>query len=420
MSKLTTKQFLELLRRSKLLDGSRLRRFYKSFEGDDTLSPTKLATELIRRNWITKWQAEKLLSRRYKGFFVGKYRLLDHIGSGGMSHVYLAEQTIIRRRVALKVLPPAKQTDEVYLDRFRREAKAAAQLDHPNIVRAYDVDFQDNVHFLVMEFIDGATLFQTVKDQGPLEFDRVAKYISESALGLEHAHQAGLIHRDVKPSNLIVTNDSVVKVLDLGLALICDDLVDNEELTNPDLVVGTADYLSPEQARQSHEVDHRTDIYSLGCTMYYLISGRPPFMGGSFTQRILKHQIETPESLKKLRPDCPPEFVSICSQMMEKSPDDRFESMEQIHRQLAQWLQPQVNRQAAKDAVLPEIETEAGTQKDKTSGHPAQSISVNAETSVIRQRQQKRRSKVQTPIWLWILLGLLTISCTALLVVVFR
>ena len=422
MSELTGKQFLELLRKSKLLHETRLRKISEVIEKQGSISPTKLAARMVRDQWITRWQAEKLLTKRYKGFFIGKYRLRDHIGSGGMSHVYLAEHMMIQRPVALKVLPPAKQKDELYLDRFLREAKAAAQLDHPNIVRAYDVDVQGHLHYLVMEYVEGTTLFQLVKESGPLAFDRVAQYISESARGLEHAHRSGLIHRDVKPSNLIVASSGSVKVLDLGLALFSDENLDNEQLTNPDLVVGTADYLSPEQARQSHEVDHRADIYSLGCTMYYLICGRPPFPGGSFTQRILKHQIDKPDSIISLRDDCPAELVAICERMMEKSPSDRFESMDQIDRILSRWLHPPTKSRAAAMPVLAGLDNRIADepQSDRDEIESSDSVKITSESSLAQQRLQKRKSNVKTPLGLWVFLAILVLSCVGLLLIAGR
>ncbi len=178
-----------------------------------------VADWLVQSGLITRWQADRLLEGRHKGFFLGKYKLLGHLGTGGMSSVFLAEHVLMQRRVAIKVLPKNRVADSSYLARFHREAQAAAVLDHRNIVRAYDVDNEGDNHYLVMEYIEGRNLHYVVKEDGPLEYATAAEYIRQAAEGLAHAHQAGLIHRDVKPANLLVDRKNVVKVLDLGLAL---------------------------------------------------------------------------------------------------------------------------------------------------------------------------------------------------------
>ena len=184
--------------------------------------------------------------------------------AGGMSTVYLAEHTLMQRRVAIKILPKNRVEDSSYLARFQREALAAAQLDHKNIVRVYDIDNQENVHFIVMEYVEGRDLQQIVKTEGPLDYIPAADYIRQAADGLAHAHKAGLIHRDVKPANLLVDRKSVVKVLDLGLARFTEEDKASLTVAFDENVLGTADYLAPEQAIDSHGVDHRADIYSLG------------------------------------------------------------------------------------------------------------------------------------------------------------
>src|SRR4029450_5696071 len=211
-----------------------------------------------------------------KRFTIGKYKVLEKLGAGGMGQVFLCEHKLMRRRVAVKVLPTAKAEDPSSLARFYREAKAIAAVDHPNIVRAYDIDQDENLHFLVMEYVDGTNLQDLVKKVGPLDPSRACHYIYGAAVGLQHAHEIGLVHRDIKPGNILVDRAGVVKILDMGLARFFNDEEDILTKKYDENVLGTADYLAPEQALESHTVDIRADIYSLGATFYYLLTGSPP------------------------------------------------------------------------------------------------------------------------------------------------
>ncbi len=255
-----------------------------------------------------------------------------------MSNVYLAEHTLMRRRVAIKVLPRHRVRDSSYLARFRREAEAAAQLDHPNIVRAYDIDHEGDVHYFIMEYIDGRDFLRIVREDGPLEFRKAADYVAQVAEGLEHAHAAGLIHRDIKPGNCLVDRNEVVKLLDMGLAKFSQDTGPSLTLMHDENVLGTADYLSPEQARNSHEVDSRADIYSLGCTMHFLLTGRPPFAKGTLSERLMMHQTQPPPSIYKVRQDAPREVVEVCQEMMIKRADRRIQTAGEVAARLRQWL----------------------------------------------------------------------------------
>src|SRR5262249_27270936 len=227
-----------------------------------------------------------------------------------MGSVYLCEHKFMRRRVAVKVLPSAKAEESSALERFYREARAVAALDHPNIVRAYDIDQDDKLHFLVMEYIDGASLQEIVKRHGPLEVPRAAHYMRQSAEGLEHAHQtANLIHRDIKPGNILVDRTGLVKVLDMGLARFFNDDESCITAKYDENVLGTADYLAPEQALDSHDVDIRADIYSLGATFYFCLTGHTPFEGGTVAQKLIWHQTRQPKPIRALRPEVPEELA---------------------------------------------------------------------------------------------------------------
>ena len=264
-----------------------------------------LAQHLVTSQLITRWQADNLLRGKYKGYFLGKFKLLGLLGSGGMSSVYLAEHTLMRRKQAVKVLPKKRVADASYLERFKLEALATAALDHPNIVRVYDIDNEGDIHYLVMEYVPGRDLQTIVASEGPLDFVDAARYVAQAARGLQHAHDAHLIHRDVKPANLLLDDHGSIKILDLGLALFARDGEASLTLLHNENVLGTADYLAPEQALSSHDVDSRADIYSLGCTLYFLLTGHPPFPEGTLAQRIAKHQSKMPPDIRVDRPNCP-------------------------------------------------------------------------------------------------------------------
>ena len=342
MPKPNVELFLDLVQRSGLVEKDRLHALVVQLEKD---SGGKLpedvdvvARRLVAEDLVTPWQCEKLLEGRHKGFFLKRYKLLGELGAGGMSKVYLGEHVLMQRRVAIKVLPQKRVTDTSYLARFHREARAAALLDHPNIVRIYDVNNEGENHYMVMEFIDGRDLQQMVKRGGRLDYAMAADYIRQAAEGLAHAHASGLIHRDVKPANLLVDQKNVVKVLDLGLARFTDDDQASLTVQYDENVLGTADYLAPEQAVDSHGADGRADIYSLGCALYFLLTGHPPFPDGTLPQRLMAHQKQQPVSIAKERPDAPADLVAICTKMMAKKPADRYQTMDEVAHVLRRWL----------------------------------------------------------------------------------
>jgi serine/threonine protein kinase len=345
-SKLNVETFIAVLKKSGLVEAERLQRLIADYtaKGGVADDSPKLADFLVANGVVTRWQAEKLLQGKHKGYFLGKYRLLSLLGKGGMSSVYLAEHVLMRRRCALKVLPTKRVHDSSYLARFHREAQAVASLDHPNIVRAYDVDHQvdrdSEIHFLVMEYVEGFSLQELVQKLGMCSFFDSAEYIRQAALGLHHAHEAGMVHRDVKPGNLLVDPNGVVKVLDLGLARFFTGDEDEDALTlrHDEKVLGTADYLAPEQALDSHTVDERADIYALGCTMYFLLTGRPPFTEGTLAQRLMAHQTKTPPTVESLRADTPPSLAAIVRRMMAKKAEDRYQTARDASDALYAWI----------------------------------------------------------------------------------
>jgi WD40 repeat protein/serine/threonine protein kinase len=334
-------EFLELGLKSGLLDQGNLDAWRTSEGATAATTPKACADALIEGGLLTPFQAEHLLAGKWRGFVIaGKYRLMQRVGAGGMGSVYLCEHVLMKRRVALKVLPASHAEDKAALDRFYREARAVAALDHPNIVRAHDIDREDKLHFLVMEYVDGSSMQDIVKRFGPMDATRAAHYIAQAACGLQHAHEAGIVHRDIKPGNLLVDRTGTVKILDMGLARFFHD--DRDELTkqyDKSSVLGTADYLAPEQALDSHAVDIRADIYSLGATLYYLLSGQSPFQDGTVTQKLIWHQVREPKPIGDVRRDVPAELSAVMKQMMAKKPEDRYQTPLEVVDALAAFTQ---------------------------------------------------------------------------------
>jgi serine/threonine protein kinase len=292
----TVERFLQLVRKSGVVDEERLTTYLaKAQKSGWPAQPPQVADQLIHDGILTHFQANQVLKGKFRGFFIGKYKVLEEIGSGGMGCVYLCEHRFMRRLVALKVLPVTKATNPAAVERFFREARAVAALDHPNIVRAYDTDQDGKMHFLVMEYVDGPSLQQIVHQSGPLAVERAVAYIYQGALGLQHAHEkAGLVHRDIKPGNLLVDRSGVIKILDMGLARFFHDQEDILTKKYQETVLGTADYLAPEQAVDSHQADIRADIYALGATCYFCLTGRTPFAGGTVAQKLIWQQSRQP------------------------------------------------------------------------------------------------------------------------------
>jgi len=340
-NKISAEKFLELVDKSGLVERELLTPVLDGLKQTDHAAwqdSERMAERLIEAKLLTRWQCDKLLKGAYKRFLLGQYKLLGHLGTGGMSSVYLAEHTIMHCPRAVKVLPPSRVDDSSYLARFRQEARAAAQLNHPNIVQTFDIGDDNGTHYIVMEYVEGRDLQNIVKELGPTEFETAANYIRQAAEGLGYAHQKGLIHRDIKPANLLVDSRGIVKLLDLGLARFVDQKQPSLTIAHDENVLGTADYLAPEQAVDSHNVDSRADIYSLGCTLYFLLTGHPPFPTGTLPQRIYMHQHKAPASIYEDRPDAPQALVDLCLRMMAKSPEARCQTADEVASSLATWL----------------------------------------------------------------------------------
>jgi serine/threonine protein kinase len=340
-TQVNTDRFLEIVAKSRLVEPDTLAKFTKKLHEKygETLpeDASKIASAMVDAKLLTNWHTDKLLAGKYKGFFLGKYKLLGHIGTGGMSSVYLAEHVRMQDKRAIKVLPRTRVKDATYLARFQLEAKAIASLNHPNIVLAYDIDNEGDTHYIVMEYVEGVDLQVLVRRDGPLQPSEAALLIAQAADGLQHAHQRGVIHRDVKPANLLLDLEGKVRLLDMGLALVAAQEEESLTVVHNENVLGTADYLAPEQALNSHKVDHRADIYGLGCTLYFLLTGKPPFPDGTLAQRIAKHQREMPPPIRKSRTDVPGELDGICVKMMQKEPQYRYQSAADVAEALRKF-----------------------------------------------------------------------------------
>ena len=332
---------LRIIRENQLVDATALAACIATLTPEQlgTAEAIALADALVEKRLLSRFQANLLIQGKSKSLRItSKYRLLDRLGAGGMGLVYLCEHIRMKRPVALKVLPNAQAKEPGNLERFHREAQAVAALKHPNIVQAYDVDSDNGIHYLVMEFIDGINLEKLVAAHGPLDPIRAAHYISQAADALQHASERNLVHRDIKPSNLLVDREGTLKVLDMGLARFFDSRRD--DLTRKfdnGAVIGTADFMSPEQGLNSHDVDIRADIYSLGCTFYFLLAGNPPFHQGNVTQKLLMHQVRDPVPIEQIVPGIDRDLTAIVQRMMAKKPDDRFQTPGEVVDALEPW-----------------------------------------------------------------------------------
>jgi serine/threonine protein kinase len=375
----TNEEFLEVARKSGVVDEQVLARLLQERRDAGTLPdrPDKLAAALLRAGILTRFQVQQFLQGKWRRFIIaGKYKLLEHLGTGGMGMVYLCEHMSMRRRVAIKVLPVDRAQDNSSLDRFYREARAVAALDHPNIVRAYDIDHDDKLHFLVMEYVDGSSMHQIVSRHGPMDVTRAAHYVAQAAYGLQAAADVGVVHRDIKPANLLVDRSGTVKILDMGLARFFNDQTDNLSKQYEENVLGTADYLSPEQTRGS-DVDIRADIYSLGATFYFLLTGQPPFTGGTTAMKLIWHQTRVPKPVRELRAEVPEGMAAVVERMLAKEPEDRYQMPLEVADALAEWTATPIP--PPPDEEMPQLSPAATTAADGSPvpGRPTGSRSPN-------------------------------------------
>lgn len=332
---ITVNQFLKHLITSRLMTMDEVQEFMSSLTGEQNLQDGEaFARKLIQKNKLTVFQANAIYRGKPHGLVLGDYTILDRIGEGGMGQVFKAMHHRMERVVALKVLSAKTMNSPDAIHRFQREVKAAARLSHPNIVTAYDAREDGGVYSLVMEFVDGIDLARLVTEKGPLEVEKAVDYIVQAARGLEHAHLQGVVHRDIKPANLLLDKHGTVKILDMGIARLQEASLGTVPLaaglTNAGSIMGTIDFMSPEQALDCRQAACTSDIYSLGCTLYVLLIGHPVYMGETIMARILAHREALPPSLRVERKDIPAAVDVVFRRMVAKKVEDRYQSMTDI------------------------------------------------------------------------------------------
>ena len=323
----------------------------KVHRGDYPHDSRALAERLIHERILTEYQARRLLSNKAHGLVVGRYAILDRLGSGSMGRVYKAHHLMMDRVVALKIIAPEIATNERVVARFQREMKLVGRLDHPNVVRAFDADQIKNVLYIVMEYVPGKSLgkrFQKI----PIPPLDMINYAAQAALGLAHAHEQGIVHRDIKPSNLLLTEDQRIKVLDLGLGVLMEADQQSSFATADGIAVGTVDYMSPEQAL-GRDVDGRSDLFSLGCAMYYLMSMKHPFPGESPLDRLGKRISGRPVPITEVLPDLPRGLVQVLDKLLANKPRDRFQTAGAAAEALQGLLRSKVKSSPSPSPVKP-------------------------------------------------------------------
>lgn len=426
--------FFQNLRTSKLLTSQQLRVVVDKLGNmHDT---REIAKALATWKLLTKFQAKMLLVGRTSGFFIGPYRILEQLGHGGMGRVYKAVHQTMNRTVALKVLAPQVVRSERAHQLFLHEVQAAAQLSHPNIVMAYDANEANGRHYLAMEYVDGPNLEKYVRKHGSLPEGLACEVVFQAANGLQHAFEKGMVHRDIKPANLLLHHDAVsgtiqVKILDFGLARLNHTDPDGNAKTlmvKQNSVMGTPDFLSPEQSRNLHDVDIRADLYSLGCTFYYLLTGEVPFPGGTTVDKLVRHNREEAKPIEVLRPDLPNAITAIVRKLMAKKADDRYQTPDELMDVLAPHAAPSVidwpigpppeptERSSQEHPVLPD-EVEAEPQVD-TEPRAQGATQVSDADSILDwvdlQARQRRRFRRTILLLMTAVLGMMTLAGAAL------
>jgi formylglycine-generating enzyme required for sulfatase activity/serine/threonine protein kinase len=309
------------------------------------------AAALVEGAKITRFQADELLTGSSTPLVLGEYVLQARIGAGGMGQVFKARHRRMKRFAAIKLLPTALTQNEAAIKRFEREVEAAAKLSHPNIVQTHDAGVQQGVWYLVMEYVEGRDLSAVVATQSPLPIAVAVDYIRQAAKGLAYAHKSGVVHRDIKPANLLLDKEGIIKILDMGLARFEDPAAAKDGLTESGLVMGTVDYMAPEQAFDVHTADARADIYSLGCTLYRLLTNRNLYDAESLVQKLMAHQSKPIPALAAVRPDVPAALVAIFERMVAKKPEDRYQTMTEVEAALANCNQSIAASDASKPAA---------------------------------------------------------------------
>jgi serine/threonine protein kinase len=376
MAKSTVRHFLKLLEESKLLDDRQLSKA-RSLDSGETL-PETIARKLIKRRYLTRWQARMLLAGKKGSFVLGNYKLLEPLGHGGMGSVFKAHQSAMTRIVALKVVSSKLLKDERTLARFKREIRAAAALDHPHIIHAFDAGCVNNTYFLVMEYAAGRDLKHWIAATGKSPVMWSCECIRQAALGLQYAHERGIVHRDIKPSNLLLIENSVddrplVKIVDFGLARAALDIGGDPRLTRVGQGLGTSDYVAPEQADDSTQSDTRSDIFSLGCTHFELLTGQLPFSGSSPFERLLARFKHDAPFISSLRSDIPAGLDEVVARMLARDPARRFQSPAEAAEALLPF--------SWKDEAAA---VGAGSVRSLESGNPADAGATNPDRNVNR------------------------------------
>lgn len=351
---LTVQTLYGLLLRSKLFKPEDARVMLAHWNNESRAGagdPGKFTAWMVGRKYLTEYQASLLVRGHAEGFFVNTYKILERLGKGRMGGVYKAEHET-GQVVALKVLPPSKAREKNFLMRFHREAKLGMSLVHPNIVRTFETGKCNGLHYMIMEYLAGETLESFLKRSGKLPSAEACHIVYQALRGLDCIHQAGLVHRDLKPSNMMLVGDpnspavlsKTLKILDMGLGKAAKSPEKLHQaatalhLTDEGVILGTPDYMAPEQARDARSIDIRADIYSLGCVLYHLLTGQPPFPDTNIVNQMIRHATEQPRPVQEINPNVPDGLNQIIQYMLAKEPKDRYQTPERCAQALAVFL----------------------------------------------------------------------------------